>query len=216
MNAYTVVAVDTVDTATSKQYDSALGSAAVGALVAGPVGAAAGVVFSTRDRAGSLIEVRFRDGRKVLAAVSSAEHQALLKAVAPQPISPLEAALLWKNATPVTGSDGHQMLHGFLWQKKRRGQPELQVRLWDDRLEWDAVADNATKRPNISVSQIPLGKVDRMEASVTEGQPEGVLTVHAYGQRYDFPGPAYQVKMATKTYAQLLAELNDLAPDTVI
>ncbi len=211
VNGNTIEAINLLGDTTIKQYDTALGSAAVGGLIAGPIGAVVGAAYSTRDRAGLIVEIRFRDGRIVTAAVSGTEHHTLLKAIAPRPISRLETALIWKDATPVTAAYGHQMLYGFIWQQKHRRQPALQFRLWDNRVEWDDVADKNARRPTLSISGIPLARVDHLEAQLTE-QSQGILSIHARGRRYDFPGPSHQIAMTTKVYRMLLDELQGIDP----
>ncbi|MFE6966672.1 hypothetical protein ACFVAJ_16310 [Agromyces sp. NPDC057679] len=206
LNGNEVASVEVLGDATSKDYSNALGMGAAGAVIAGPLGGIAGAAFSARNQAGSLIKLSFRDGRAVVAAVTSAEHQLILQAIAPREPGKLENLLLWRNATPVTAANGHQMLHGFLWREKARGKPALQIRLWDHIVEWDYIHDEEARRPGTQVARIALEDVRSIEAHVAGGAERGVLVVHAFDRRYEFPGTAYNVTMATRVYEQLILE----------
>lgn len=209
--ASTVLSMLNQGASKSRHWDAAAGGVLVGGAVFGVLGAVAGGAIGGRNRDGSLISVEFRDGRRFLATCSHSEYALLLSSITPQDYSSsLFDRWAFKNATPVTSPDGHQMLYGFIMDSPNKKKKPLQVRLWDHRLEWDIEIPTTKKRDPYKESlQIPLDAIVSLESTVNELGVHGIL-VQTADESVVFSCSEYDARMCFRTWQRLLDEMSDL------
>lgn len=209
--ASTVLSMLNQGASKSRHWDAAAGGALVGGALFGALGAVAGGAVGGRNRDGSIISVEFRDGRRFLATCSHAEYVLLLTSITPKDYSrSLLDRWAFKNATPVTSPDGHQLLYGFIMDSPNKKRKPLQVRLWDHRLEWDIEIPAPKRRDPYKESlQLPLDAIVSLEATVNELGAHGVL-VQTVDESVVFSCREYDARMCSRTWQRLLNETGEL------